>query len=116
MAIDEKLYDNFAEEFNTGFFAAHPDLNISLVLGLHPDQATEPLVDACLSTNVPFAVIPCCIFSHENPHRKLKNGQCPNSYETFCQFLQEKHEDIASDFLPFLGRNKVLYKTFLTKA
>ena len=38
-----------------------------LVLGLHPDQATEPIVDACLAAGKAFAVVPCCVFPEENP-------------------------------------------------
>jgi len=34
----------------------------SLVLGLHPDQATDSIVDFALQFNKPFAVVPCCVF------------------------------------------------------
>jgi hypothetical protein len=34
----------------------------SLILGMHPDQATEPIVDAAAQFGVPFAVVPCCVF------------------------------------------------------
>ena len=33
-----------------------------LLVGLHPDQATEAIVDAALARNLPFAVVPCCVF------------------------------------------------------
>ena len=36
------------------------------------DQATEAIVDMALKYRKPFAVVPCCVFSHENPHRRLK--------------------------------------------
>ncbi|EJK46776.1 hypothetical protein THAOC_34536, partial [Thalassiosira oceanica] len=32
--------------------------NCSLIIGLHPDQATEPIVELALSLRVPFAIIP----------------------------------------------------------
>lgn len=34
----------------------------SLVLGLHPDQATDSIVDFALQFGKPFAVVPCCVF------------------------------------------------------
>ena len=107
------LYDSLNEEFNGEFFQKHPKFlnSVSLVIGLHPDQATEPLVDTALAFEIPFAVIPCCVFSHENPQRKLKNGDNPNTYELFCDFLSEKNSDISTDSLSFRGRNKVLFKT-----
>lgn len=35
--------------------------NCSLIIGLHPDQATEPIVELALSLRVPFAIIPWCV-------------------------------------------------------
>ena len=32
------------------------------VIGLHPDEATEAIVDCALAHNKPFAVVPCCVF------------------------------------------------------
>ena len=111
-ATASSLYQSMEEEFNRGFFEKHEELSnkISLVLGLHPDQATEPLIDTALAFDLPFAVIPCCVFAHENPHRMLGNGEKPNTYELFCDFLAEKNPNIATDNLSFRGRNKVLFK------
>ena len=33
-----------------------------VLVGMHPDQATEPIVDAALAMGKPFAVVPCCVF------------------------------------------------------
>ena len=32
------------------------------LVGLHPDEATEPIIAAALEHNVAFAVVPCCVF------------------------------------------------------
>ena len=45
-----------------------------LVIGMHPDQATEPLVNLAIRHRKPFAVVPCCVFAHENPGRRLKSS------------------------------------------
>lgn len=34
----------------------------SLVLGLHPDQATDSIVNFAMQFGKPFAVVPCCVF------------------------------------------------------
>jgi hypothetical protein len=31
-------------------------------VGMHPDQATDAVVDAALALGCPFAVVPCCVF------------------------------------------------------
>ena len=103
----EGLFDEF-------FFDQHKvNVNdIRLVIGLHPDEATEPLVDTALRNNLNFAVIPCCVFSQKFPQRRLKDNVEPVSYELFCDFLGEKSDSIREDLLPFLGRNKVLYRKY----
>ena len=105
------LFENYPEKFDFEFFQTYPHLKTEtcLVLGLHPDQATEVLVDLCLKFSLKFAVIPCCVFAFENPERKLKNGDAPNTYELFCDYLMEKSPEIRCESLNFHGRNKVLF-------
>ncbi|KAF8948863.1 hypothetical protein BGZ47_002023 [Haplosporangium gracile] len=61
------------------FLETHKDLvsTASIMIGLHPDQATEPIVRAALKAGKPFAIIPCCVFGRDNPHRRL-----PKNLET----------------------------------
>eukprot|EP00092_Neocalanus_flemingeri_P015598 GFUD01016886.1.p1 GENE.GFUD01016886.1~~GFUD01016886.1.p1 ORF type:complete len:376 (+),score=90.30 GFUD01016886.1:46-1173(+) len=107
-----KLTKHIQDLFNKDFFDIHKvDLkSIRLVVGLHPDEATEPLVDMAVDFFLNFAVIPCCVFSQDFPLRKLKNGKSPTSYEDFCDFLVEKSSGVENDLLPFVGKNKVLFK------
>ena len=42
----------------------------SVVIGMHPDQATEPLVDFAIAHRKPFAVVPCCVFPRLHLHRR----------------------------------------------
>ena len=39
---------------------------------MHPDQATEPIVDLALRLGVPFAVVPCCVYPGLFPFRVQK--------------------------------------------
>lgn len=97
--------------FNEQFFAKN-DLDpatVRLITGLHPDEATEVIVDTALSLSIPFSVIPCCVFSALFPGRTLASGQPVTSYPDFSAYLVEKHQSISSAALPFLGRNKVLF-------
>ena len=49
-------------------------LKSSLLVGMHPDQAAEHIVEFSLRNNIPFCVIPCCVYSKQFPKRKLKDG------------------------------------------
>jgi hypothetical protein len=43
----------------------------SVLVGMHPDQAAEPLVDFALKNRKPFVLIPCCVYHKQFPHRFL---------------------------------------------
>eukprot|EP00957_Ditylum_brightwellii_P095210 7251403-Ditylum_brightwellii.AAC.1 len=84
--------------------------NCSMICGLHPDQATEPIVTLALRLNVPFAILPCCVMPSLFPNRiQKRHGDPVRSYSAFCQYLldmapEERKFEVAH--LPFVGRNK----------
>ncbi|KAG0292609.1 hypothetical protein BGZ96_003944 [Linnemannia gamsii] len=107
------LDDQFAVDHKDVFEGA------SILIGMHPDQATEPIVSLALKHNKPFAVVPCCVFAHENPDRRLLDGGEVSTTLDFIQYLTEKDTKGGSDswfgavskqFLPFDGMNIVLYR------
>ena len=61
----------------------------SIVVGMHPDQATEPIVRAALRAGKPFAVVPCCVFKTHNTHRRLRDGSKVGSTEELCAYLEQ---------------------------
>ena len=68
-------------------------LSTKLIVGFHPDQATEACFDLALLLRVPYCVVPCCVFPSEFPHRRLSsNGRRVKSYDEFIQYLQDKYE------------------------
>ncbi|CAJ1953913.1 unnamed protein product [Cylindrotheca closterium] len=87
----------------------------SMIAGMHPDQATEAIVDTSMRLGVPFAILPCCVMPKLFPNRRQKrHGDPVRSYGTFCQYLLDKAPmgvDFRVDHLYFQGRNKVIYVT-----
>ena len=82
----------------------------SCIVGLHPDQATEPIVDFAVSRRIPFAVVPCCVFSSA---AAAVRGETV-SYEAFVAELRAKAEGagtgtVGEKYLAFGGKNRVLY-------
>jgi hypothetical protein len=49
----------------------------SLLVGIHPDQATESIVDCALALRKPWAVVPCCVFAYTFVHRRLHAQPLP---------------------------------------
>ncbi|KAJ8614589.1 hypothetical protein CTAYLR_004969 [Chrysophaeum taylorii] len=98
-AAPEKIQGMFGDEV---ILATEPDL----VVGLHPDEATEAIVDAALKYGLPFAVVPCCVFAELFPARRGVS-----SYSKFCDYLQAKDpRHIKVDLLNIDGKRKVLYR------
>ncbi|KAI8332118.1 hypothetical protein BC941DRAFT_381974 [Chlamydoabsidia padenii] len=88
---------------------------IHLMIGLHADQATEPIVDTALRLGKPFAVVPCCVFGRENLHRRLATTGGPvETTQDLIQYLCEKDTGgyggkINTAYLDFEGKNQVVY-------
>ena len=102
----------FDEEFNSDFVQSNfinTFQHASILIGMHPDQATEAIVDAAILLNKPFAVVPCCVFPKLFPKRRLMSGQRVKSCGGFLRYLSNKHVGIETQVLGFEGRNRVLF-------
>ncbi|CAE7857480.1 unnamed protein product, partial [Symbiodinium microadriaticum] len=75
--------------------------NASLVAGLHPDEATEAIVDLALDAGRRFAVVPCCVFAEKFPSRELAPGVPVRTLNQFCAgyFNELSSEDPNRIFL-----------------
>jgi hypothetical protein len=82
----------------------------TLLVGLHPDQCTEAIVDVALQQKKSFAVVPCCVFGDLFAVRQLRqSGDYVRTYDQFLQYLKEKDTRIQQATLPVCGKNQVLY-------
>ncbi|CAB9529071.1 expressed unknown protein [Seminavis robusta] len=82
----------------------------SVLLGLHPDQATDPIIDIGLALGIPWAIVPCCVFPNLFQTRQLaSSGKPVRSYEDICTYILERDPSIQQATLPFRGRNQVFY-------
>eukprot|EP00873_Tetraselmis_striata_P038309 jgi/Tetstr1/458573/TSEL_044976.t1 len=81
----------------------------SVMVGMHPDEVTEAIVDAALQLCKPFAVVPCCVFADMFPDRLTPAGRPVRSYEDFLSYLRAKHPGLREGRLNFVGRSRVIY-------
>mmetsp|Transcript_49091 Transcript_49091/g.76560 ORF Transcript_49091/g.76560 Transcript_49091/m.76560 type:complete len:183 (-) Transcript_49091:22-570(-) len=110
MPIPRHLAQLFDYDFDVSIASSDVWSRCSVVVGMHPDEATEPLIDMCLKHNKAFAIVPCCVFAESNPQRINRDGSLVRKYEEFCDFLQRKDSRIQRDLLLDMpGRNIVLY-------
>jgi hypothetical protein len=85
----------------------------SLVVGLHPDQATEPILDFAVQQQLPFAVVPCCVFPRLFPQRQLQQGDGSFArvvaYDELVEYLVQRGS-ANKGVLDFEGANTVVYR------
>lgn len=85
----------------------------SAIVALHPDEATDSIVDMAVRKRVPFVVMPCCVFSRLFPDRRLPESSDPvGTYDDLIQYLMAKDVAIQKTVLPFEGANIALWATF----
>eukprot|EP00930_Biecheleria_cincta_P009040 TRINITY_DN110668_c0_g1_i1.p1 TRINITY_DN110668_c0_g1~~TRINITY_DN110668_c0_g1_i1.p1 ORF type:complete len:453 (+),score=64.37 TRINITY_DN110668_c0_g1_i1:114-1472(+) len=83
-----------------------------VIVGLHPDQATGGVLELAGMLGRPFAVVPCCTFADDFPGRLLEDGRAVRTYDDLVQWLQFQGGPTAKkDFLQFVGKNLVVYRT-----
>lgn len=83
----------------------------SVIVGLHPDQATDHIIDVGLALQIPWAVVPCCVFPSLFRGRATRSGTPVRSYDDLCEYILAKDPNgrIQQSTLPFRGRNKVFH-------
>lgn len=107
-----KLDGDGSALLSRGDCAARLVASCSAVVGMHPDQATEAIVDLSARLGVPFAVLPCCVMPSLFPTRVDRRGCAIRSHSSFCDYLLAKAplgETYLFDDLPFAGRSRVIY-------
>ena len=87
--------------------------SVSLVIFVwcpkHPDEATDHIIDIGLELDIPWVVIPCCVFPTLFRERRTRDGRLVKSYEDLCDYVLTRHPGIQETTLPFRGRNRVFY-------
>jgi len=82
----------------------------SAIVGLHPDQSTDYIIDYALKTGKPFAVIPCCLHSKQFSGKRNSERQAIRDFGKLLEFYKRKAPGcIFSRTLDFEGRNTVVY-------
>ena len=109
---DDATFEHLASEFwgETDGPLGEAIARCDVLVGMHPDQATEPVVDAAIALGKPFAVVPCCVFPELFPARRTADGSPVRTYVEFVDYLVAKHPDAKLAYLPFKGRNRVVYR------
>lgn len=100
----QEMRVNFDENFDKEIIQRS-----SLIVGMHPDEATDFIIDISIKNKKKFAVVPCCVFPKVFNERYLNNGEFVCDYPKYIKFIQEKVPENKIEFLEIVGRNKIIY-------
>lgn len=94
----------------------------SLVIAMHPDQATGYAVQLATEYQKPFAIVPCCVFSRRFTDRilplsdTLRPGRLVTTRDDLIRYLSHMANTstygvpVETIHLPFEGANVVLFR------
>lgn len=78
-----------------------------LLVGLHPDEATDVIITQAAKRKIPFVIVPCCVKPHDTVFWKSSSH-----YTEWIDHLQKYAEKLGFDVtmtrLPIKGRNIVM--------
>jgi hypothetical protein len=72
-------------------------LRTRLIVGFHPDQATDACIDLAQELNIPFCVCPSAF-----PNRQTPEGNRVRTYHELVKYLQTKARDSYMATLSFV--------------
>lgn len=85
----------------------------SLLVGLHPDQATEPILQLAKRFQKPFCILPCCVFPLQHPGRKVIRQDGSHApvlnYDDLVLYISQAGR-ARTAALAFAGRNIAVYR------
>lgn len=113
---DEKSKDTTTEIIDSN----HPIMERArMLVALHPDEATDLVVDMAVKRKIPFVIVPCCVFFRLFPERKLQGDgestawRSVSNYSDLIAYLIAKDPDhIRKTVLPFAGKNVAVWATY----
>eukprot|EP00958_Prasinococcus_capsulatus_P011463 scaffold1139_cov202-Prasinococcus_capsulatus_cf.AAC.2 len=105
--VREELCPHIASQWSPAMWDRFKEC--SLVVGLHPDEASDPIVDFALHHRRPFAIVPCCVFP-KLFRRFLRDGTLVTTRQALCKYYLEKVPGAKCDYLDFQGANMIVYR------
>jgi len=107
--VDRRRGKTHRDHYLYGRFTDHYPDAFQVVVGMHPDQATDQIVAYATRRRVPFAVVPCCVM----PSAFAFDG--PRHRSAWVRHLAEvaagRRFDVVERELPIWGANRLLIGT-----
>jgi hypothetical protein len=88
-------------KYQSGWFEASTPLTEDLIVGMHPDDATAPIIKAAVRNKKKWAVVPCCIMGLE--------AHGVSGFTAWIKKLRSFAPNSRTETLPIGGKSLVLW-------
>ncbi len=100
----DRRHKHLPVQFAERIFTLSEPCEADMVVGMHPDGATQVIIEYAAHHNLPFAVVPCC-----------SDNSMP--YKQWMRYLAERatslgFREVAEETLPMRGRARILFGRF----
>lgn len=77
-----------------------------LIVGMHPDEATWPIVETCCKHKISFAVVPCCLL---HVPKSFPGGNLHNWVLYIANYVNSMGMKSQHTELPMRGANQIVF-------
>ena len=92
-----KYFQQISSLFNHQFIQSNLLIwnQADVIIGLHPDEATDDIIEMSMKYFKPFICVPCCVFPNKFPNRKLKSsGKTVRQHDELIEYIMEKAREV----------------------
>lgn len=96
--------DRVKMEYKYGYFDSNTPGDFGLLLGIHPDEATDVIIAEASRRGIPFVIVPCCV----KPTMTHYIGDYHGWLQHLTKFAQQRGFCVSKQELKMQGCNIAL--------
>lgn len=94
-------------QYQYRFFNENIEEEFDLLVGMHPDEATDIIIDEAGNRRIPYAIVPCCV--KPSIIRMRENYNYTNWIKNLKSFAESKSLTSSKAYLKMTGKRLILY-------
>ena len=114
LAQPEELPTFLASRFGKDAETAELVQNYTCLVGFHPDECTEDVLDMALEHNKSVAIVPCCVFSEFLSHAQAERWEVCELVRRLFDFPFGKGSSPSTSHAPFLWKESRYESLYVT--
>lgn len=100
-------------KYKYGYFDSRIKDHFDMLVGMHPDEATDIIIHEAIVRNVPFCVVPCCVLPTVTEYHGNNDRSDMGAYRSWIAHLKryatKNGYTVQETLLPIHGKNIALF-------